>query len=197
MRREQEAAFEEFVAGSGTRLLRLAVLLIGDRGHAEDVVQTALERTARHWSKLDGAPEAYARTVIANLVTDRWRRRAVRVHEVYVDLSWSAFDARCRAGAGPAEPLQADLAGRVALRSALIAALHQLPPRQRAVVVLRYFADLSEAETAAALGVTPGTVKSTTSRALTRLRDSAHLTDESTDEPGCLTGRVTMGRAEA
>ena len=156
MNRVEEAEFTAFVAGSGRRLLRTAVLLTGDVGHAEDLLQTAFERTARRWSRLDGAPEAYARVVLARLATDRWRRQRSRVREVAVD---------------PPEATGADLAIDVALRHSLITAMSQLTRKQRAVLVLRYFDDLSEAQTAAALGVSVGTIKSTSSRATARLRE--------------------------
>jgi RNA polymerase sigma-70 factor (sigma-E family) len=169
--RSQEAEFEKFVAGSGRRLLRTAVLLSGDLGHAEDLVQTALERTARHWARLDGAPEAYARVVLTRLSTDRWRRRSSRVDEVFVD---------------PPEHGTRDLAAEVVVRQSLITALKMLTPRQRAVLVLRYFDDLSELQTAHALGVSPGTVKTTASRATAKLR---RLVPELAPEP--ITTEVT------
>ena len=156
MDRSQEAEFEQFVAGSGRRLLRTAVLLVGDLGHAEDLVQVALERTARHWSRLDGAPEPYARVVLTRLATDRWRHRSRRVGEVFGEL--------------PTMAGRLDLASEVADRQALIAALRVLTARQRAVLVLRYFDDLSEQQTADTLGVSTGTVKTTASRAIARLR---------------------------
>jgi RNA polymerase sigma-70 factor (sigma-E family) len=156
LNRDQEAEFVAFVEGSARRLLRTATMLTGDRGHAEDLLQTALERTARRWTKLDGAPEAYARVVLARLATDRWRGLRSRVGEVFGD---------------PPENSHKDLAGEIAVRQALFAAMRQLTPRQRAVLVLRYFDDLTEAQTADALGVGVGTVKSTTSRALARLRE--------------------------
>lgn len=139
------------MGASGARLLRTAYLLTGDLGEAEDLVQTTLERTARRWHRLDGAPEAYARKVLANLATDRWRRLRVRPGEV--------LGGRC-------EPASADIASDVAVRQALIAALLQLTRRQRAVLVLRFFDDLTEVATASALNISVGTVKSTTSRAL-------------------------------
>src|SRR3954451_11299334 len=145
----QEREFEQFVAGSGRRLLRTAVLLVGDLGHAEDLVQVALERTARHWSRLDGAPEAYARVVLARLATDRWRRKSRRAAEVFIEL--------------PGTPDPQDVATQVVNRQALVAALRTLTARQRAVLVLRYFDDLSEQQTAEALGVSTGTVKTTSS----------------------------------
>lgn len=115
-----EHDFEAFVAGSGPRLLRSAVLLVGDRQHAEDLLQVTLKRRARRWSRLSGAPEAYARVVLVHLVVDR--RRLRRPSEV---------------------PLDSDVAGGrdagdlVAVRASLLAGLRALPPRQRAVVVLR------------------------------------------------------------
>ncbi|HVU73875.1 MAG TPA: SigE family RNA polymerase sigma factor [Mycobacteriales bacterium] len=158
MDRADELRFEAFVHASAPLLLRTAFLLTGDRGHAEDLLQQALERTARKWNRLDGAPEAYARVVIVNLARDRWRRRKARVSESPVAEVSDAADAH-------------DHADHVATRDALITALRLLPRRQRAVVVLRYFDQLTEAETAQALSITVGTVKSTSSRALSRLRE--------------------------
>jgi RNA polymerase sigma-70 factor (sigma-E family) len=160
MDRDQETEFVAFVEGSARRLLRTATMLTGDRGHAEDLLQTALERTARKWTRLDGAPEAYARVVLARLATDRWRALRSRVGEVFGDPPEPS------AGAG-----RHDIAGDIAVRQALFAAMRSLTPRQRAVLVLRYFDDLTEAQTADALGIGVGTVKSTTSRALARLRE--------------------------
>ena len=162
LKREEEARFEEFVSASGRRLLRTAYLLVGDQQHAEDLLQTALERTARRWSTIRGAPEAYARTVLTNLATDRWRRRSVRPDESFT---------------APPENDSPDIAADLVLRDALKTALRELTRRQRAVLVLRYFDDLTESETAAALGITIGTVKSTASRSLERLRGVARLHD--------------------
>ena len=136
--------------------MRTAFLLTGDRGHAEDLVQLALERTARRWSGLNGSPEAFARTVLLHAATDRWRRRHARVQEVFDD----AVD----------EPAIADGVDQLLLRRDLVAALQRLPSQQRAALVLRYFLDLSEIETARELDISVGTVKSTVSRALERLR---------------------------
>lgn len=145
--------FEAFVAASSDRLLRTAYLLVGDAGHAEDLVQQALLRTARRWRAARRAPEAYARTVVANLAKDRWRALGRR----------------------PAEaPLEHDLplerSEPVLDRDVLVRAARRLPEGQRAVLVLRYFDDLSVEETAQVLGVSTGTVKSQTSRALAGLR---------------------------
>jgi len=135
--------------------LRTAFLLTGDRGHAEDLVQLALERTARRWSGLAGSPEAFARRVLLHAATDRWRRRRARVQEVFDDVH---------------EPSIADGVDQLLLRRDLVAALQQLPSQQRAALVLRYFLDLSEKETARELDISVGTVKSAVSRALDRLR---------------------------
>ena len=152
---KDEAEFREFVAFCGSRLLRTAFLLTGDRGHAEDLVQLALERTARRWSGLTGSPEAFARTVLLHAATDGWRRRRARVQEVFDDVH---------------EPSIADGVDQLLLRRDLVAALQQLPSQQRAALVLRYFLDLSEKETARELDISVGTVKSAVSRALDRLR---------------------------
>jgi RNA polymerase sigma-70 factor (sigma-E family) len=161
--------FEAFVAASSDRLLRTAYLLTGDAGHAEDVVQSALLRTARRWRSARRSPEAYARTVVANLVKDRWRSLGRRPSEAPLE-----HDVPLVAHDGPASDGRLD-------RDLLMRAARELPPGQRAVLVLRYFDDLSVEETATALGITTGTVKSQTSRALARLR--AALTTDSSD-PG-------------
>lgn len=139
--------------------MRTAFLLTGDRGHAEDLVQLALERTARRWSGLAGSPEAFARTVLVHAAIDRWRRQRARVQEMFDD----GFD-------DVHEPPIADGVDQLLLRRDLVAALQQLPSQQRAALVLRYFLDLSEKETARELDISVGTVKSAVSRALDRLR---------------------------
>jgi RNA polymerase sigma-70 factor (sigma-E family) len=146
-------AFDAFVTASSDRLLRTAYLLTGDRGHAEDVVQTALLRTARRWRTARGAPEPYARAVVVNLAKDRWRQLSRRPDEtpIEVDLPSAEHDGL----------LDRDL---------LLRAARGLPSGQRAVLVLRFFDDLSVEDTAAALGCSTGTVKSQTSRALANLR---------------------------
>jgi RNA polymerase sigma-70 factor (sigma-E family) len=148
-----------WVAGHRTRLLRSAFLLTGDRAQAEDLVQEAVVKVAERWGRLrSGNPTAYARTVIVHDHASWWRRR----REVP-----SADPVRDRA-----HP-ETDHAGRTVVLSALQA----LPRRQRAVVVLRYFDDLTERETAEALGVTVGTVKSQAHHALRSLRSHADLRD--------------------
>jgi len=154
--RDLSPDFERFVLDRSTVLLRTAVLLVGDRGHAEDLVQTALLRLARRWSSIREHPEAYARKVLVNLVRDHWRRTR-RYPERELDESTPHATTR-------------DPADTVLDRDTLRRALALLPRRQREVMVLRYFVDLSVAATAATLGVTEGTVKQQASRAVARLR---------------------------
>ena len=158
MNASEAREFELFVATSGDRLLRAAVLLTGDLGHAEDLVQVTLERTARRWKRLEGSPEAFARVVLARLATDRWRERRRRPERF--------------ASEEEHLPDGYDVAHHVVSRQTLLAGLRTLPPRQRGVLVLRFLLDLSEAETAEALGVSLGTVKSSASRGVARLREA-------------------------
>ncbi len=165
------AEFEEFVAARSARLFRTAVLLTGDRQEAQDLVQSALERAWRHWDRVAQAeqPEAYVRRILVNSLKDRRRARG-RLVEVPLD------DARPPGGASAGQsPYR-----RVELRGAIVAELRRLPAGMRAVLVLRYFEDLSEAEIARALNCSPGTVKSQAARGLARLRTAlgpagAHL----------------------
>ncbi|MFI5691195.1 SigE family RNA polymerase sigma factor [Kribbella sp. NPDC051586] len=151
--------FDDFVRGSATRLLRTAVLLTGDRGVGEDLVQETYERIYVHWPRIrTGAPEAYARKTLTNLAANRWRKRQRRPTEV------TLIDGHDHDRPTP------DGSEAYAVRRELLAALQELAPRQRAVIVLRYYDDLTEAQTAEVLGCSVGTVKSQTSRALDRLR---------------------------
>ncbi|MFC0434769.1 SigE family RNA polymerase sigma factor [Kutzneria buriramensis] len=150
-----DAEFVEFVQASTARLQRAAYLLTGDRHQAEDDVQTVLVRMYTAWSRIRRQdPFAYARKVLANLVIDRWRRpfREDAAEEV------------------PELPALGDLADGIAAQDWLMRALAQLSARERTVVVLRHFWDLSEADVAAELKVSLGTVKSTASRALAKMR---------------------------
>jgi RNA polymerase sigma-70 factor (sigma-E family) len=158
MNADREREFEQFVLARGTALLRTAYLLTGDLGHAEDLLQTALARTARHWARAElEHPEAYVRRALVNLTRDRWRSRQARPEEVT---------------AAPPEAVHRDQHAQIELRDALVRALWTLPARQRAILVLRYFDDLSEADIAESLGCSTGSVKSQASRGLARLRDS-------------------------
>jgi RNA polymerase sigma-70 factor (sigma-E family) len=148
--------YDEFVRGTSTRLLRTAVLLTGDRGAAEDLVQETYERIYVHWRRVRGTtPEAYARKILTNLVANRWRSRG-RKPEV-------ALGERH-------DQSVPDGSERFVVRQQLLAALQALPPRQRAVIVLRYYEDLTELQAAEVLGCSVGTVKSQSSRALDKLR---------------------------
>jgi RNA polymerase sigma-70 factor (sigma-E family) len=154
--------FEQFAALHADALLRNAYLMAGDRGEAEDVVQECLLRLARKWPRVRSMehPGAYARRVLFNLILDGGRQRARRRTEL---LASQATD-----GPGGAEETTTLLEAHVELLQALAG----LPPRQRAVLVLRYFADLPAEEVARILDCPPGTVKSRTSRALERLREA-------------------------
>lgn len=166
LRVELDPSFEEFVASGSARLLRSAYLLTGDRDHSEDLLQVALVRVARRWDVARNAPHAYAHRVLVNLLHDRRRNLSRRVSEQ----SLSELDERHRSVPDGSEAL--------VHRIALVSAVRRLPARQREVVVLRFFADLSVSETAAAIGASEGTVKTHTSRALTSLRGA--LTDATT-----------------
>jgi RNA polymerase sigma-70 factor (sigma-E family) len=160
-RRRQE--FERFVAETSDALVRTAYLVVWDLAEAEDLVQECLLVVARRWPRVRTMeqPRAYARRILVNLALDGSKRRSRRREEL--DASPASLE------------LQADEASArrldgVDVRSELLQALATLPPRQRAVLVLRYFEDLSEAQVATVLGCSVGTVKSTASRGLTRLQ---------------------------
>ena len=152
---EFDDEFADFVTRWSPALLRVAFLLTSDRGEAEDLLQTALLKTSRHWGRLNDREAAYAyvRRVLVTTHTS-WRRRR-RVHELLVDRLPEGTSGRS-AELEPGRALQA---------------LEQLPRQMRAVVVLRYYEGLTEAETAAALGCSLGSVKSQASRGLARLRE--------------------------
>ncbi len=172
-----DPSFEDFVAASSARLFTLAMLLCGrHRAEAEDLLQGVLERAYRRWPRIcrGGDPERYVRAMLVNASVDRWRRLRRRPEVL--------------AGPDP-DAAVPDQSAALADRDQLLRALARLPARQRAVIVLRYLEDLSEAQAAAVLGCSEGTVKSQSSRALARLRE---LTGDqlSTGEPR----RVSPGR---
>ena len=162
-----DASFDTFVEARSTALLRTAYLLTGDRSEAEDLVQTALLRTARHWATAREHPHAYTRQVLVNLSHDRLRRLRRRLRETPLNDRDGAV-----VEPGPAHTWSAQhsFEDQLTERHSVAAALRQLPVRQRQVVVLRFFDDLSVAQTAAAMGCSLGAVKSHTARALDRLR---------------------------
>ncbi len=160
-----DGAFEEFAATRWRQLMRAAWLLTGDWAAAEDLAQTTLTRAWTSWARVSAAdePDAYVRRMLMNEYLGQRRRR------------WRGeipTDIRAAQLPEPSVTDPTDAAGR---RMELVAALAELPPLQRATVVLRYFADLSIEQTAQALGCSAGNVKSQTARALRKLRGSRHL----------------------
>jgi RNA polymerase sigma-70 factor (sigma-E family) len=165
----QTPSFDDFVATRSRALWRSAWLLTGDAQKAEDLLQTALVKVWRRWPKVakDGSVEAYARRALVTTYTDWWRRKWTG------EVPTEVLPERERASVGAVEG--SDLA---ATRHDLVEALARLSRGQRAVVVLRYFEDLTEVETAAALGCSVGTVKSQHSRAMAALRSSPLLSND-------------------
>jgi RNA polymerase sigma-70 factor (sigma-E family) len=154
--------FEAFVAARYAALLRTAYLLTGDHHDAEDLLQQTLVKAVGAWKRVDGDPEPYVRTILVRQNVSRWRSRRWR------ELSTEHLP----------EEAGGDSTAGATDRLALHRALRTLAPRQRAVIVLRYYEDLTEAQTADALGIAVGTVKSQTRDALRRLREtSPELTD--------------------
>jgi RNA polymerase sigma-70 factor (sigma-E family) len=157
--------FEAWVEARSLQLARTAYLLVGDRGLAEDLLQDTLARVAERWRTVSGrgSPDAYARKVMFHLAVDWWRRRRARPELLLSqppDLS---------SGAAAGGLVEDELVARMNLR----AALSRLTPRQRAVLVLRFFEDCSETQAAELLGCSVNTVKSQTRHALARLRQLA------------------------
>jgi RNA polymerase sigma-70 factor (sigma-E family) len=144
-------SFDAYVSARYPSLLRTAYLLTGHHHDAEDLVQTALVKAVGAWKRIEDSPDAYVRRILVNENVSRWRRHKGR--EMLTD--------RTPEGAVASEPDDT-----IALRDALAG----LAPRQRAVIVLRYYEDLTERETAEVLGIAVGTVKSQTRDALVRLR---------------------------
>jgi RNA polymerase sigma-70 factor (sigma-E family) len=152
-----EEDFAHFVRARWDSLVRTAYLLTGDQGRAEDLVQTTLVKVHRRWGHISGeSPYAYTRAALANESASWWRRR--RVAETLGEVP------------AHADRAHGDAYAAFDARDELARAVLQLPARMRAVIVLRYFEDLSEADTAAALGMSMGSVKSQASRGLDRLR---------------------------
>jgi RNA polymerase sigma-70 factor (sigma-E family) len=161
----QEAEFREYMVSRWGGLVRFAYGLTGDRGHAEDLAQTALAKAYASWPRVRRAedPDAYVRRILINANHRRFRKQRVAEHP----------------GEAPSEPAVTDGTSVFDQREALMAALMELPPKQRAVVVLRYWDGLTETQAATVLGCSVGTVKSQGSRALAKLRGSTQLQDGS------------------
>jgi RNA polymerase sigma-70 factor (sigma-E family) len=163
--------FDEFVAARSTGLLRTAYLLTHDHALAEDLLQTALAKAWFAWRRIDGHPEPYVRRILVNTYASWWRRR------------WNGELAteELPEPSGPGRTGGTDGTDRAETGHDLWTAMERLPRRQRAVVVLRYFEDLTEAETARLLGCSVGTVKSQTSKALAKLRIDPALASEAAE----------------
>ncbi len=158
---DDDAAFRDYVLARGTALLRMAIVLTGNKADAEDLVQAALAKTFLAWDKINdhAALDAYVRRAMINTHISWWRRR--RVQEYPTDEL--------------PDQVVADHARESDMAEVVRRALDRLPRRMRAAVMLRYFDDMTEPEIAAALGISLGTVKSTVSRAVARLRIDAEL----------------------
>jgi RNA polymerase sigma-70 factor (sigma-E family) len=152
------ADLERLLAERGGQLMAAATALAGSREEGEDLLQAALERVLRKPRQVDGSIEGYLRRVLYNLAADGWRRRGRWRQKLPLLRSQDAVGA------------DTDV---VDLRDVLLRLLLQLPPRQRAVIVLRYWEQRTEAETAALLGCSEGTVRSAASRGVRRLRELA------------------------
>jgi RNA polymerase sigma-70 factor (sigma-E family) len=158
MAEHHDQQLHDFVVAERARLHRTAYLLCGSVDEAEDLLQSTLVRVVDAWPRIRRRddPYVYARRAMVNLAANNWRRR----------LTATAYLQRHRRPADEADP-----ADDVVRRDAVISAMASLPPRMRAVLVLRFYEDLSERQCAEALGCSTGTVKSQTSKALARLRD--------------------------
>jgi len=161
--------FDSFMRGRWPAMVRLGYALTGDVGHAEDLAQAAFARAYASWGRVRraGDPDAYVRRIVINTHRSQFRRQRV-AEELRGDLT----DTIGGASPGPEDGGE------------LLDALSRLGPRQRAVIVLRYWLDLSEAETAAALNCSVGTVKSQASRALATLRKTASGPEQDIVEGG-------------
>lgn len=153
-----EEGFADFVAARTAALSRTAYLLCGNHHDAEDLVQVTMFKAARWWWRIKSSPEPYVRKVLYHEFVSQVRRRGSRPPEHLTNEFPEG---------------SADAAADPSTRLTLAAALARLTPRQRTVLVLRFYEDLSESQTAAAMGTGIGTVKSQTRHALTRLREIA------------------------
>ena len=173
MRDTAPGGFVDFVVARGPALHRTAVLLTRQEQAAQDLVQIALAKAWQSWSRIDGNPEAYVRAIMVNEFASAWRRR------------W-----RGELSTADLPDLARVNDNDLSTRQVLLAALATLPARQRAVVVLRFFHDYTEAATAEAMGTSIGTVKSQTFKALAALRVSDELREDAAPD---LTGFAQGG----
>ena len=168
----RRADFDRFVSENTDGLLRTAYLIVWDLADAEDLVQETLLKVAKRWPRVRRTerPLAYTRRILVNLAFDGATRRSRNRREL----------------TGEAPPDRADETREMSVfdtHDELLAALAALPPRQRSVLVLRYFLDLPEAEVAAALKCSLGTVKSTASRGLARLEQTLRTPNDTRSTP--------------
>jgi RNA polymerase sigma-70 factor (sigma-E family) len=161
------AEIEALLTAKGEHLRRTATLLAGDPDSGEDLLQEALERMFRRWRAAITDPEGYLRRTMYNLAADGWRRRR----------SWLAKVPLLGQSAVTPDPMDA-----VDDRDRLTRLLRSLPPRQRTAIVLRYWEDLSEEDTARAMGCSAGTVKAAASRGMARLRELSNDDDQEKEE---------------
>ena len=178
MDRERAEEFHEFASSRYSALMRRAYLLTGSQHDAEDLVQTTLAKAFRSWQRIREreAADAYVRRIMVNTHTSRLRRPFRETPAERIP-----------------EQARSDEQAQVALRDEMRRVLMRLPRRQRAAVVLRYYEDLSEQETAELLGVTVGTVKASVSRAMSALRKDVEI-QAAANPPG---GRTRSGEARA
>jgi RNA polymerase sigma-70 factor (sigma-E family) len=168
----RRADFERFVVENTDGLLRTAYLIVWDLPEAEDLVQEALLKVARRWPRVRRMerPVAYARRMLVNLALDGAARRSRSRRELTGEQP-------------PDRPDEAGGSSAIEMHDELLSALAALPPRQRSVLALRYFLDLPEAEVAAVMKCSLGTVKSTTSRGLARLEQTLRTTKDTRSIP--------------
>lgn len=174
MSKAEHEEFRDYVAARGPALLRAAMVLTTDRAEAEDLLQSALAKTYLAWDRINdrAAVDGYVRRAMVNTQISWWRRRKLEVYPT---------------DELPDQPVD-DHTRRSELHDVLSRALDRLPKRQKLAVMLRYYEDMSEAEIADVLGVSVGTVKSTVSRAMAKLRDDTELEQD-------FTGALTVPRA--
>lgn len=170
-RHDDRDDFEQFVGAVSARLLRSAFLLTHDWAAAEDLLQTALVKAWFVWGRVRGNPEPYVRKIMYHTYVSWWRRRSFGEQPT---------------AAPPDTPRLDDAPAEVDERDEVWRALGRLPRRQRAVLVLRYFEDLSEAQVAESLGISVGTVKSQAAKGLARLRRNENLGPATTWTNGVL-----------
>jgi RNA polymerase sigma-70 factor (sigma-E family) len=178
---------ERLVAERGNWLMAIALALTGNRADAEDLLQAALERLLRHQLGITTDTEAYLRRTLYNLAADAWRHQGAWRRKIPL---LRAEHTRAGAGTSPDDTAMVDQ------RDQLVRLLRQLPPHQRAVILLRYWEQRSEAETAEVLGCTQGAVKSAASKGLHRLRELTEGNPGPPRRPGIVRGHAVARLAK-